>query len=285
MMPFSEEFDKVWMHLKKWIEKSIPELNIVAIRLDEVKGPGYIDQNLFDNMKNATFCIADITGNNPNVLWETGFCQALGKPIIHISQSLADIPFDLKHTRILEYSPSNLNKLKDEIQFYIKETLLYLDLLGEDALDFLITPEMIDKTIVVTGSMSASSSVKQRITSTLSLFLGKKIHWLCGSYGETDEHVVRFLSGHREKVKVVGYHESDISPKIQKLLKKRNIPFIDANSEKIPKLLSNKNVNKRDLYFLMKADLIILFWSKTSGTTHLIDWFMKQEKDVLVVNV
>ena len=46
--------------------------------------------------------MADITETKPNVMWESGFAMALGKPVIVITQSLADLPFDIRDMQAIE---------------------------------------------------------------------------------------------------------------------------------------------------------------------------------------
>ena len=47
-------------------------------------------------------------GRNPNVLYELGLAHAIGKPTILISQTIDDVPFDLKHVRTLLYDTSKV---------------------------------------------------------------------------------------------------------------------------------------------------------------------------------
>ena len=50
--------------------------------------------------------IADITGRNPNVLYELGVAHTLAKPVLIISRNAADIPIDLSTRRIILYGQS-----------------------------------------------------------------------------------------------------------------------------------------------------------------------------------
>ena len=43
-------------------------------------------------------------GTSSNVFYELGLAHALKKPVILITQSISDVPFDLKSYRLLEYS-------------------------------------------------------------------------------------------------------------------------------------------------------------------------------------
>jgi hypothetical protein len=61
--------------------------------------------------------ISDFTSKNPNVFYKTGIAHALGREVIQITQSLADIPFDLGAIRTIRYLHNNegLELLKGKI--------------------------------------------------------------------------------------------------------------------------------------------------------------------------
>jgi hypothetical protein len=47
--------------------------------------------------------VAELTGRNPNVLYELGLAHALHKPVVLISSNEADVPFDVRHVRVIYY--------------------------------------------------------------------------------------------------------------------------------------------------------------------------------------
>ena len=61
-------------------------------------------------MKNLKF-----SGKNPNVFYEIGIAHTLGKNVIPITQNIDDVPFDLRHHRVLTYLKNNegLQELKN----------------------------------------------------------------------------------------------------------------------------------------------------------------------------
>ncbi|EGQ5282741.1 hypothetical protein I4B36_003512, partial [Enterobacter hormaechei] len=57
----------------------------------------------------AQLIIANISGRNPNVFYELGIAQALGKPVVIVSKGAKDIPFDLKNRQVIIYdNPADL---------------------------------------------------------------------------------------------------------------------------------------------------------------------------------
>ena len=51
----------------------------------------------------AKVLVAELTSRNPNVFYELGLAHALQKPVVLISSNGDDVPFDLKHIRVIYY--------------------------------------------------------------------------------------------------------------------------------------------------------------------------------------
>ena len=64
-------------------------------------------QDVFNLIFRSNVVVVDFTNKNPNVMYETGIAHTLGKHVIPISQSLDDVPFDMKHHRVLKYLPND----------------------------------------------------------------------------------------------------------------------------------------------------------------------------------
>jgi len=55
-----------------------------------------IMQQIWVYILNARVLIAELTGKNPNVFYELGLAHAQGKDVILLTQSINDVPFDLR---------------------------------------------------------------------------------------------------------------------------------------------------------------------------------------------
>jgi hypothetical protein len=110
IMPFARTFDDVYGVIRNSMVLAFPERAGQCRRLDEIKPAGRITERLLQELQSATLCIADMTGNNPNVMWEVGYAMALGKPLLMIGQNLAEIPFDLKDMLCIQYDRSHLGE-------------------------------------------------------------------------------------------------------------------------------------------------------------------------------
>lgn len=121
--PFGGWFDKYYTDV---IALAIEEAGLKAHRADDLYRPSSIIHDIWQFVRKAKILVADLTGKNPNVLYELGLAHAIGKPVIMITQSLDDIPFDLRNLRIIPYDlrdPSWGQELKRQVQSAIAEVL------------------------------------------------------------------------------------------------------------------------------------------------------------------
>ncbi|MBK9356824.1 MAG: hypothetical protein IPN08_05460 [Bacteroidales bacterium] len=59
-------------------------------------------QDIFELIFTSKIVVGDFSGKNPNVFYEIGIAHTLGKTVIPITQSINDVPADLRH-RVLKY--------------------------------------------------------------------------------------------------------------------------------------------------------------------------------------
>ena len=69
-------------------------------------------------IREADLIIADVTRQDPNVLYELGFAEALRKPTILLVsiQSGSGLPSDLTGLQYIMYDPANLDRLADMVK-------------------------------------------------------------------------------------------------------------------------------------------------------------------------
>lgn len=97
-----ETFDAVQMACR--------EIGLQCLRGDEEFIKGDVFSYILERIFEARIIIANINGRNPNVFYELGIAQAIGKPTLLISKSIEDVPFDLRSQNIIIYnSLSELN--------------------------------------------------------------------------------------------------------------------------------------------------------------------------------
>jgi len=100
IMPFAEEFQPIYDdHIKPTLESE----DLILKRGDDFFSDKAIMHDIWSATNQCKLVIADCTGKNPNVFYELGFAHAIGKPAIMITQDIDDIPFDLRHLRVISY--------------------------------------------------------------------------------------------------------------------------------------------------------------------------------------
>jgi nucleoside 2-deoxyribosyltransferase len=281
MMPFREEYEDVYDNIKLASEEAAPKEGVQCRNLDEIKGAGKITDDLLLQITSASLCIADVTGNNPNVLWEVGYAIALNKPTIIITQDTKTLPFDLKDMRAVEYDRSKLRTtLREPLTESIRKTLARYEVRRESRT--IRMPGKVAFTIAVTGSMRAEPArCARRVQTLVYPYLRENTTWYLGSFGVVDETVAQYLGDNKQKVIVVGYHLYDISERMLQIMETYNFPFVDAQKEQIPRGMNAPS--ERDLLFATKSDLMILIWNgESTGTKELIEWCRLHGKDHIV---
>jgi polyhydroxyalkanoate synthesis regulator phasin len=123
IMPFDPIFDDIW---NGGIKRACNSENMGCIRVDKIDLSTWITDDIKKYLGMADIVITDITGNNPNVMFELGWALAKDKKQIVIRQ-LDDpnrVPFDVKDIRYISYtnSWSGIEKLCNDIRKFIKST-------------------------------------------------------------------------------------------------------------------------------------------------------------------
>jgi nucleoside 2-deoxyribosyltransferase len=102
IMPFKNE---EWLPqvYQLSIEPVIRAAGFTCLRADKIPKAGFVLEHILKAVYDADVVIADITGNNANVMYELGLAHGFAKPVIVLSQNIAEAPFDLKSYRIILY--------------------------------------------------------------------------------------------------------------------------------------------------------------------------------------
>jgi hypothetical protein len=115
LMPFGAPFDSYYRAV---FAPAIDRAGFMPVRSDDVAKPGAIIDQIWKGINAAEVCLADLTGCNPNVMYELGLVHALGKPVLQLVQNTRDLPFDLQHLRHITYRTTASDwqgRLQDEI--------------------------------------------------------------------------------------------------------------------------------------------------------------------------
>jgi hypothetical protein len=107
-MPFAGEFDLVY----DTIEDALKGL-MVCTRADDLRLGKHILERILVGIATAELIIADLSGRNPNVFYELALAHTRTKDVLLITQSIEDVPFDLRSLFSHEYSIKSKTGLED----------------------------------------------------------------------------------------------------------------------------------------------------------------------------
>jgi len=114
MMPFDGKYDGV----HRAIQGACKRADLRCLRTDDIWEDSTIIQDIFNLIFRSRIVIAELTGLNGNVLYETGIAHTLGRPVVPISQDEGRLPFDLAHHRKLVYqsTPEGLRQMSARLE-------------------------------------------------------------------------------------------------------------------------------------------------------------------------
>lgn len=104
VMPFHPLYGKQY---EKVIRPAIEAAGLECIRGDEIYAHQSIVQDLWRSIRRCRLVVAELSGRNPNVMYEIGLAHAIGKPIVLLTRSEEDVPFDLRALRFIFYDTSD----------------------------------------------------------------------------------------------------------------------------------------------------------------------------------
>lgn len=118
-MPFGVPFDEYYNDIYR---VAIEESGLKPKRADSLFRPSPIIRDIWEYINHSKILIADITGLNSNVMYELGLAHAITKPVIIISDSIDNVPFDLRYLRILIYE-NRKPKWAEDLTIKIKKSI------------------------------------------------------------------------------------------------------------------------------------------------------------------
>ena len=127
MMPFDKRYlspdsDPVYSAIKK----ATAAKNLLCLRADELNAPTDITNDIFQMIEESYIIIVDLSGRNPNVLYEMGVAHARGRVVIPISRDDETLPFDIGHIRTIHYhfDSSGLQGLTTQLGSALESVLI-----------------------------------------------------------------------------------------------------------------------------------------------------------------
>ncbi len=116
MMPFAKPIGDYY---EKIYAPAIKKAGLIPMRADDdIFKTGKIINQIWTGITSCKVLVAELTGRNPNVFYELGLAHAKDKPVVLVCSNEDDVPFDLKHIRVIYYDihdPFWGQKLMDKI--------------------------------------------------------------------------------------------------------------------------------------------------------------------------
>ena len=120
MMPFGEWYDRYYQEI---YVPAIRDAGFEPVRADELFSTGSVVEQIWEQIEKSKVLLAELTDKNANVFYELGLAHAARKPVVFTSGRLDDVPFDLRHLRVIVYEihePQWADKLQRLITDYLR---------------------------------------------------------------------------------------------------------------------------------------------------------------------
>lgn len=108
IIPFGQGFEAV----RNTVIALLRRMDVRAITVRDspgIPGSAALLDSVIRMIRKADLIIADITGSNPNVMYEVGFAHALRKPVLLIvGNGQEQVPFDLRGELFFVYEPDHV---------------------------------------------------------------------------------------------------------------------------------------------------------------------------------
>jgi nucleoside 2-deoxyribosyltransferase len=103
------------------LEEALKSLGYTSSSSADIQFGGSIEQTIRQMIERSDFVIADLTGNNPNVMYEIGLAQGVGKSVLPIVQeSERQVPAHMAGMIYLLYDPKKPDNMIQYVLSWVK---------------------------------------------------------------------------------------------------------------------------------------------------------------------
>jgi hypothetical protein len=103
--PARQTYEDSLQVFEEVIQAACQQVGIEPIRADQIAVAGEITEQVFRHLYEDDVVIADVSGGNPNVMYELGLRHTTGKLTIQIGE-FGQLPFDVNAVRTIQFSRS-----------------------------------------------------------------------------------------------------------------------------------------------------------------------------------
>lgn len=96
------------------IRETCTSCGLTAERIDEAQSNERITDRILESIRRAEYVIVDLTASRPNVFYEAGYAQGIGKVPIYIARKGTNLEFDLKDYPVIFFE--SYRELKSKLE-------------------------------------------------------------------------------------------------------------------------------------------------------------------------
>ena len=119
-MPFAPIYDDTFEVAMK---PAAIELGMDCVRVDHQRFTGDVVAEIKRLIQESVCVVADLSESWPNVLFELGYADALGKPFVQVCTDHKQLPFDVRNNHTLEYSIGQTSVLKNSLKAEVQAVI------------------------------------------------------------------------------------------------------------------------------------------------------------------
>ena len=108
------------------VSRAASELDLVAVRADQIAEPGQITLQVIEHVLGARAAVADLTGLTPNVFYELAIRHTARLPTVLIAEKGCALPFDIAQMRTIFFDHTDLasaDQCRKDILAQLREAL------------------------------------------------------------------------------------------------------------------------------------------------------------------
>jgi nucleoside 2-deoxyribosyltransferase len=117
-MPMNESAQPGLADVHDGLKAACEELGLEARRVDDVQTNTRITDTIRHLIESSEFVIADLTHNRPNVFFEAGYAEGIGKTPIYLAAAGTELQFDVKDYPVIFYE--NIRALREGVSSRLK---------------------------------------------------------------------------------------------------------------------------------------------------------------------
>src|SRR5260370_6549723 len=94
------------------LEPAIKAIGMVPGRADDIYGTQSLIDRVWRGIQEAEVVVAELTGRSPNVMYEIGLANLIGKRLVLLTMSKDDVPADLANSVQIMYGDQGIGLLQ-----------------------------------------------------------------------------------------------------------------------------------------------------------------------------